>query len=71
MHPLFTIISKNLKLLIRSKSYALIIILVPLLVIFLFVKAFDNIVKCSINIGTYSSSYSDLSESFIEKLKEQ
>ena len=70
MQTLFTIIKKNFKLLIRSKSSALIIILGPLLVIFLVGIAFDNLNKYSLNIGTYSEGYSDLTESFITKLQE-
>ena len=65
---LFRIIQKNLKLLIRSKSSALIIILGPLLVIFLVGIAFDNVNQYSLKIGTYSESYSPLSESLIDKL---
>lgn len=68
---LFNLIKKNFKVLIRSKSSALIIILGPLLVIFLVGIAFDNINQYSLNIGTYSESYSDLTESFITKLGEQ
>jgi len=68
---LFKIIQKNIKLLIRSKSSALIIILGPLLVIFLVGIAFGNISKFSLNIGTYAESYTDLTNSFIEKLKEK
>jgi ABC-2 type transport system permease protein len=68
---LFKIIQKNLKLLIRSKSSALIIILGPLLVIFLVGIAFGNISKYSLNVGTYSESYSDITNSFVEKLKEK
>jgi ABC-2 type transport system permease protein len=71
MNTLFKIIKKNFKLLIRSKSSALIIILGPLLVIFLVGIAFDNINKFSLNIGTYSESYSELTESFTVKLEEQ
>lgn len=56
---------------IRSKSSALIIILGPLLVIFLVGIAFGNISKFSLNIGTYAESYTDLTNSFIEKLKEK
>jgi len=68
---LFKIIKKNLKLLIRSKSSALIIILGPLLVIFLVGIAFGNISKYSLNIGTYAESYTDITNSFVEKLKEK
>jgi len=71
MIALLKIINKNFKLLIRSKSSALIIILGPLLVIFLVGVAFDNLNKFSLNIGTYSEEYSELSESFITKLEAQ
>jgi ABC-type multidrug transport system permease subunit len=71
MFTLLHLIGKNLKLLIRSKSSALIIILGPLLVIFLLGITFDNINKYSLNLGVYSASYSELSESFIAKLKEK
>ena len=67
---LFKIIKKNFKLLIRSKSSALIIIFGPLLVIFLVGIAFDNMDRYNINIGAYSSSYSDLSESYISNLRQ-
>ncbi len=65
------IISKNLKLLIRSKSSALIVIIGPLLVIFLVGIAFSNINKYSLNIGVYSDEYSELTESFIVRLQEK
>jgi len=68
---LFELIRKNFKVLIRSKSSALIIILGPLLVIFLVGIAFDNVSKYSINVGTYSEEYSELTESFITKLQEK
>jgi ABC-type multidrug transport system permease subunit len=71
MVVLFDLIKKNFKVLIRSKSSALIIILGPLLVIFLVGIAFDNIGKYSLNIGTYSEEYSELAESFIIKLQEK
>lgn len=54
---------------IRSKSSALIIILGPLLVIFLVGIAFDNLNQYSLSIGTYSKSYSPLTDSFITKLE--
>jgi ABC-type multidrug transport system permease subunit len=70
MNKLFKIIKKNFKLLIRSKSSALIIILGPLLVIFLVGIAFDNVNKFTLNIGTYSEGYSELTESFTTKLEQ-
>ena len=71
MPAIWTIIKKNFKLLIRSKSSALIVILGPLLVIFLVGIAFDNVNKYSLNIGVYSDSYSELTESFIVKMQEK
>ena len=70
MPAIWTIIKKNFKLLIRSKSSALIVILGPLLVIFLVGIAFDNVNKYSLSIGVYSDSYSELTESFIIKMQE-
>ena len=69
MFSLTKIIKKNFKLLIRSKSSALIIILGPLLVIFLVGVAFDNMNQFSLDIGTYSEGYSDLTNSFISKME--
>ena len=71
MPAIWTIIKKNFKLLIRSKTSALIVILGPLLVIFLVGVAFDNVSKYSLSIGVYSDSYSDLTESFIKKMQEK
>src|SRR3989344_1485894 len=71
MTVLFEIIRKNFKVLIRSRISALIVILGPLLIMFLAGIAFDNQSKYSLNIGTYSEKYSELSESFIQKLGEQ
>ena len=68
MVALLKIIKKNFKLLIRSKSSALIIILGPLLVIFLVGIAFDNVSQFSLKIGTYSDSYSELSDSLITNM---
>ncbi len=47
----------------------MIIILGPLLVIFLVGIAFDNLNQYSLSIGTYSKSYSPLTDSFITKLE--
>ncbi len=70
MLSIFKIIRKNLKLLLRSKSSALIVILGPLLVIFLVGIAFNNSETYSVRIGTYSGSYSELSEQIIANLAE-
>ena len=65
---LLVLVQKNLKLLVRARASALIVILGPLLVIFLAGLAFDNTNLYAVRIGTYSPSYNDLSNSFIEKL---
>ena len=65
---MINIIKKNFKLLIRSKGSALIVILAPLLVIFLVGIAFDNSNTYALNIGVYSSEYSELSESIVQEL---
>jgi len=68
MSALVNLIKKNLKILLRSKSSALIIILGPLLIIFLVGIAFDNNSLYRINLGAYSQTYSDLSNAFITDL---
>ena len=70
MYKLIEIIKKNLRLLIRSKSSALIVLLGPLLLILLISMAFNTTSLYDINIGTYSGSYSELSNSIIEKLNQ-
>lgn len=70
MYKLIEIIKKNLKLLIRSKSSALIVLLGPLLLILLISMAFNTSSLYDINVGTYSGSYSELSNSIIEKLNQ-
>ena len=66
----YSLIQKNLKLLIRSKSSALIVVFGPLLVIFLVGLAFDNANAYSVSVGAYSDEYNPLSDSFLDKLKE-
>jgi len=68
MKNLFRLVKKNMKLLIRSKASALIVILGPLLVIFLAGMAFDNSQAYTVALGTYSTSYNELSETFITNL---
>ncbi len=55
----------------RARASALVVILGPLLVIFLAGLAFDNTNLYSVRVGTYSESYNDLSNSFIDKLAEK
>ena len=65
------IIKKNLKLLIRAKTSALIVIFGPLLIIFLVGVAFDNTDVYRVNVGVYSEEYNDAVQSFLENLIEK
>ena len=69
MNKLFTLIKKNFKLLIRSKSSALVILVGPLLIMMLTGLAFNNTNIYNINIGIFSEGYTNLTDSFIEKLQ--
>ena len=68
---LLKIIWKNIKLLMRSKISALIIILGPLLIIFLVGFSFSTSSPYAINIGVFSEQYNELTESFIDKMNEE
>lgn len=68
MNKLAFIIKKNFLILVKSKWWALIIILGPLLIIFLTGIAFDNLNEYRINIGVFSPTYTELTNSFISKL---
>ncbi|MAF50596.1 MAG: hypothetical protein CMH64_00735 [Nanoarchaeota archaeon] len=70
MLKLLTIIKKNFKILIRSKSSALIILLGPLLLILLVGSAFNTSTFSDITIGTYSGEYNDLTNSILTKLED-
>jgi len=65
------IIKKDFKLLLRSKSSALILILGPLVLILLAAFAFNSASIYDIKISTYSVAYSDLSNSFVNALKDE
>lgn len=68
MHKIFAIIKKNLNLLIRSKTSALIIIFGPLLMILLIGAAFNTSNLYDIKVASYSESYSELSSSIVDLL---
>ncbi|MBW2979604.1 hypothetical protein DRZ77_02805 [Candidatus Woesearchaeota archaeon] len=70
MKTIFAIIKKNVLTLLRSKFSSLIIIFGPFLLIFLAGTAFDTMEKYSLKVGVFSESYSDISNSMIEKLKQ-
>ncbi len=65
---LYSIIQKNLKLLIRTKTSAIIFILGPLIITALLAIAFNTSTLSDINIAVYSDSYSPLTESLITNL---
>lgn len=65
---LLEVVKKELKVLIRSKSSSLIVILGPLLIIFMVGLAFDTSGYHNIKLAVYSEEYSDLAESYISKL---
>ena len=70
MKTMFRLVKKNMKLLLRSKSSALIVVMGPLLLILLAGLAFDNTQTYSVSLGTYSTSYNQLSNGFIADLEE-
>ncbi len=71
MNKLFTLVKKNFKLIMRSKSSAIMIILGPLLLIVLMGAAFNTASIYGIRVGTYSESYSPLAEAIIHELNQQ
>jgi len=65
------IIKKNFKILIRSRTSALIVILGPLLMIVLAGLAFNNMSSYLVKVGVYSTNYNELTNSFIDTLRER
>ena len=70
LDKLISIIQKNFKVLIRSKSSALIIILGPLILITLVGLAFGNAEAYRLKIDVYTPTYNELTESLIASLEE-
>jgi len=71
MAKLFEIIKKNFRLLLRSKTSALIVLVGPSILMLLIGFAFNTTSLFDIKIGTYSSSYSELSDSITQKLQDE
>ncbi len=67
---ILSIIQKNLKLLLRSKTSALIVILGPLLVILLVAASFNTGSLYGIKIGVFANSYSTLTEEVITQMED-
>ncbi|MEM2121680.1 MAG: ABC transporter permease [Candidatus Woesearchaeota archaeon] len=66
---LFQIIKKNIRILVKSKSTIITMLLGPLLVMFLLGLAFDHANIYRISIGVFSQEKNNLTESFIKKLE--
>lgn len=71
MKSLWLLTKKNLQLLVRSRSSALIIIFAPLLLILILGLSYDTTSQFSLNIGVYAPSFSGDVESFINLLQEE
>jgi len=65
----WAVIAKDIKTIFRTKSSAFAIVLGPLLVMLLVGMAFNNSSLFGINIGTYSDSYSGLSDEILVQLE--
>ena len=65
------LIKKNLKLLLRSKSSALIVLLGPLLIIGLVGAAFNTTNFYNINVGVYTGEYNELTLSVLDELEDK
>ena len=70
MIRILEIIKKNLKLLVRSKTSALIVLVGPLLLMLLMGLAFNSSSALDIKVGTYSESYSELSTGIKTQLQD-
>lgn len=69
MRKIWKIIKKNVKVLVRAKGSALIVIFGPLLLILLAGLAFDNSSAYSIKIGTFSENYNELANGIVAELE--
>ena len=70
-YSLMNIIKKNFKLILRSKSSSLIVLLGPLIIIVLVGTAYNTSNIYDIRVGVYSSEYSELSDSVLGQLGDQ
>jgi len=66
----FKVTAKNLKLLMRSKTSMLVIVLGPLMIMLLVGFAFSNNSVSKLNIGYYSNGSTNLTSSFVTALAE-
>ncbi|MBT3814086.1 ABC transporter permease [Candidatus Woesearchaeota archaeon] len=71
MRSLWLLTKKNIKLLVRSKASALIIIFAPLIIILLLGLSYNTSEQYGLNIGIYAPSYTEDVNSFIAVLQEE
>ena len=65
----FKIITKTLRLILRSKTSLAAVLLGPLLIITLVGLAFGNMNQYSLNIGVFAHEYDDLVESYMDMIQ--
>ena len=70
MKTIWLLIKKNLKLLLRSRSSALIVILAPLLLMLIIGLSYDTNERFSLSIGVYSPEFTESVNSFVTLLEE-
>lgn len=71
MKSLWILTSKNLKLLLRSKGSSLVVFCAPLLIILILGLSYNTSTKYSLNIGVYSSAFTEDVNSFMNTLQEE
>jgi len=71
MQSLWLLTKKNLKLLLRAKASALIVIFAPLLIILILGLSYNTSTQYGLNIGVYASSFTEDVNSFINLLEEE
>ena len=71
MRSLWLLTKKNLKLLVRSKTSALVVFFAPLFIILLLGLSYNTTSNYGLNIGIYAPSFSGDVESLMSSLQEQ
>ncbi len=71
MGQLFLLVKKNIRLLLRAKSSALIVIFAPLLIILLIGLSYNSSAFFGLNIGIHADSFGDDVTQLIDSLQEQ
>ncbi len=70
MIALWLLAKKNLKLLIRSKGSALVVVFAPLLIMLTLGLSFNTSNSYGINIGVYAASFTDEVKAFMQSLQD-